>query len=184
MIYLRFVAAVVYLLLPSAQALPASYEHTFQVSLASREDPNAVLGKSCVLNQCYNGLPSRFAKNSINGQRNSPRNLPFPPIFYLPQRRDTARDRSERRATNVILLSNQNGIPPPHTPTSAAQNATAAISNTSITLIPRPTPAGGVHRMVAKNGASAIQKKKTLKTVTSRKEGKGKSMRHGVRNSD
>ena len=175
MIYLTLVAAAVYLLLPPAQALPASYEHTFQVSLPSRGEPNAVLGKSCVLHQCHNDLLSRYTKNGDNDQRNSPRNSPFPSIFYLPQRRDTARDRSERRATNINLLSNQNGVPPPHTP-STGQNATVAISNTSITLIPRPTPAGEVHRMVAKNGASAIRKKKTLKTVTNRKEGKGKSM--------
>jgi hypothetical protein len=181
MIYPTFVAAAAALLLASAaQAIPAGYEYTSRVSMANWDDQTILLGDPSILPRSHDERPSRFAVNdsyTIHQNLNFRRNEQFPPIFYLPQRRDTASGISERRATDVNLLSNQNGIPPPHAPTttSGVQNASVATPNTSVTFIPRPTPASHnrIHQMVSK-GANASQKEKTHMMVAHRKEGKGR----------
>jgi hypothetical protein len=156
MIFLACIAVAAGLCLaPFAQALPASYKHGSIVAAASRRDEK-------ILRRIHDEPTSRFAKNDSHLHQNSPRNVQFPTIFYLPQRRDTADDESRNRASDVNLLSDQNGLPP------AAQHAPIPIPNTSVTLIPRPTPVDQdkFHPATVTHGAKATHSEKFHKTMT------------------
>jgi len=166
--FLLAVSAILYLA-PLTHALPASHKFGSNV-IASQEYPERLPGNS----HSSHGEPaSRFTTNGSHTHQNSLRDVQFPSpsIFYLPQRRDTPNDDlSRNRASDINLLSNQNGIPP-----AAQQHTVIPIPNTSksVTPIPRPTSVGRdkVRPPAMKTGIKASQKPKQRKTTVHRKEG-------------
>ena len=87
MIYPAFITTATLLLMPGAYALPASYKHLSN----TLGEPKTLLGKSYIL---HRKLDDPQFPEDDNIHRNSPRNVKFPNIFYLPQRRDIADDES------------------------------------------------------------------------------------------
>jgi hypothetical protein len=108
MIYPTFITTATLLLIPGAYALPASYKHLSKTSMENLGEPKTLLGKSYILHQKYDD--PQFTEDD-NIHRNSPRNVKFPNIFYLPQRRDTTNDESGAIPTHTTVLSDQS-VPP------------------------------------------------------------------------